>query len=55
MEGGGVETWPRLIGRALETLFRTREPATHQLRIDSVHDRWPSDILKAWATCLWAS
>jgi hypothetical protein len=53
--GGGVETWPRLMGRALETLFGNREPAIHRLQIDPVHDRWPSDIIEAWATCIWAS
>lgn len=52
---GGVETWPRLMGRALEALFGGREPAIHRLRIDPVHDRLPSDIIEAWATCLWAS
>jgi hypothetical protein len=53
--GGGVETWPRLMGRALEIIFGTKESAIHRLRIDPVHDRWPTDILEAWATCIWAS
>jgi hypothetical protein len=53
--GGGVETWPRLMGRALETIFNSREPAIHRLQMDPVHDRWPSDIIEAWATCIWAS
>lgn len=44
-----------MIGRALETLVGTREQAINRLRIDLVHDRGPSDILEAWATCLWAS
>ena len=51
---GATETWPRLMGRALQAVFGGREPAVRRLEIEAVHDRLPTDVLETWATCLWA-
>jgi hypothetical protein len=51
---GSAETWPRLIGRTLNTFFGGREPAVRRLELEAFHDRLPTDILETWATCIWA-
>ena len=51
---GAAETWPRLMGRALQVVFGGREPAVRRLQMDPVHDRLPTDVLETWATCTWA-
>lgn len=51
---GSAETWPRLMGRALQAVFGGREPAVRRLQMDPVHDRLPTDVLETWATCMWA-
>lgn len=52
---GSAETWPRLMGRTLNTFFGGREPAVRRLKLDPIHDRLPTDILETWATCIWAT
>jgi hypothetical protein len=51
---GSAETWPRLMGRALNVFFGGREPAVRRLELEAVHDRLPTDVLETWATCIWA-
>lgn len=53
--GGSTETWPRLMGRALQIVFGGRDPVVRRLVLETVHDRLPTDVLETWATCTWAS
>lgn len=50
-----AESWPMLMGRILFTFFGGNHPAIKNVRIESIHDQIPDDILDCWATCFWAN
>ena len=52
-EENNSDTWPRLMGRVLVTLFGGPNPAIKRLHFENAHDRIPDDVLEAWACCLW--
>ncbi len=54
-EENNTDTWPRLMGRVLVTLFGGPNPAIKRLHFERAHDRIPDDVLEAWACCLWFS
>jgi hypothetical protein len=52
-EENNSDTWPRLMGRVLVTLFGGPNPGIKRLHFDRAHDQIPDDVLEAWACCLW--
>ena len=52
-EDNNSDTWPRLMGRVLVTLFGGPNPAIKRLLFEKAHDRIPNDVLEAWACCIW--
>jgi hypothetical protein len=49
------DTWLRMIGRVLFSLFGGTSPAILRLQIENTYDDIPDDLLECWAACLWAS
>lgn len=50
---GDSDCWPLLMGRLIFALFGGKNPAIHELILQSEHDQLPDDIIECWATCYW--
>jgi hypothetical protein len=49
------ETWPRLLGRVLASMFSGPAPAIKRLVFDQGRDVIPDDALETWACCIWSA
>lgn len=50
---GDTNSWPYVLGRLIFKVFGGSKPAIRSLKLDSVHDQLPADLLECWATCFW--
>ncbi|MEE4279109.1 MAG: hypothetical protein V2I82_11635 [Halieaceae bacterium] len=50
---GDANSWPYVLGRLIFKVFGGSKPAIRSLKLDSVHDQLPADLLECWATCFW--
>ena len=50
---GDPNSWPYVLGRLIFRVFGGPKPAIRSLKLDSVHDQLPGDLLECWATCFW--
>jgi hypothetical protein len=52
--GGAPESWPRLLGKCIFSLFGGQSPTVGRLSVETLYDQVPDDIMECWATCMWA-
>jgi hypothetical protein len=52
--GGTPDSWPPLLGKSIFSLFGGRSPAVGKLKLETLYDQIPDDVMECWSTCMWA-